>query len=147
MRKIDWDKALSEEDIAFLRQMGVQGTEERIAQHQAKFDASVPDEDIPNDELTQSAGDPAARVGQPVETPGGPQLVDPRTQGAADIIDEPDDYDSWKVSELEAEVTARNDMENTTNVEVVGTGASGKVLKDDLIKGLRLWDQENPGAL
>lgn len=52
-----------------------------------------------------------------------------------------DDYDDWKTGELEAQVVARAEI---APIEVVGTGAHGNVLKADLVKALRLWDQTNP---
>lgn len=66
-------------------------------------------------------------------------------EGDEDDADEADDYDTWTVPELEAEVTKRNtDPENAdSQVEVVGTGKNGAVRKPDLIKALRVWDQEN----
>jgi len=52
--------------------------------------------------------------------------------------DEDDDYDEWTLAELEEEVAKRD-----PSPEVVATGKGGKALKADLIKALRLWDQEN----
>lgn len=147
MRKMDWEKPLSEEDIAWLRQAGFM-SEERIAAHQAQFDKEVPEVDAPEDELTRSALDAAARVAEQIESDGAPVRVVPEQQDpAATGGDFEDDYDSWKKSELEAEVTARNAMPDTTEVTVEGTGKDGAVLKEDLVKGLRLWDNENPDAL
>lgn len=154
MRKIDWENPLSDEDVAWLRQAGFM-SEERIAAHQAQFDKEVPEPEVPEDNLTKSAMDPAARVADPVPGmgDGAPVLVDPREQdnpGPEGTEDEdlvPDDYDQWKVSELENEVTARNEMPDTTMVTVEGTGKNNSVTKPDLIKGLRLWDQENPDAI
>lgn len=147
MRKIDWEKPLSDEDIAWLRQAGFM-SEERIAAHQAQFDKEVPEPETPEDDLTRSALDPQARVAEQVPSDGAPVRVVPEQQDpATGDGDEGDDYDQWKVSELEAEVTARNAMPDTTEVTVEGTGANGKVTKSDLVKGLRLWDNENPGVL
>lgn len=157
MRKIDWDKELSEEDIAWLRQAGIVGMEERIVRHQEQFDADVPDVEIPSDTVTVSADDATGRANRPtgVET-GGPIKVDPTQadpqQDEDDEDDEGDDYDTWPVADLEQEVTARNDLANDSDgkigsVEVHGTGKDGRLLKADLIKGLRLWDVENPGAI
>lgn len=143
MRKIDWEKALSEDDIVWLRQTGMPGIEERIEKHQASFDAKVPEDESPGDQTTKSTLDPTARTGeQVIEGGGGPQFVDPTGGGVVE-----DDYPQWKVAELEAEVKARNDLPDTTSVEVVGTGKDGAVTKPDLVKGLRLWDQMNPDAL
>ena len=145
MRKIDWEKPLSDEDIAWLRQAGFM-SEERIAAHQAQFDKEVPEPETPEDDLTRSALDPQARVADQVESDGGPVRVVPEEQDPQ-ADDEGDDYESWKVSELEAEVKARNELPDTTEVTVEGTGKDGNVTKADLVKGLRLWDNENPGAL
>jgi hypothetical protein len=146
MRKIDWESALSDEDIAWLRTTGQPGMEERIQAHQAQYDVQVPEEEVPEDTVTRSALDPTARSSTPAVTGDGPVLIDPREAGRVD--DEiADDYDSWKKPELEAEVKARNEMADTSDVEVQGTGKDGAVLKEDLVKGLRLWDQENPDAL
>lgn len=147
MRKIDWDKKLSQDDIAWLRQAGFM-SEERIAAHQSQFDAEVPDPDVPDDEATRSALDAQARLANPVEGTGNgsPVLVDP-TAGDASTSETGDDYDQWKVAELDAEVQARNEMTETSQVEVTGTGQNGNITKQDLIKGLRLWDRENPDAL
>ena len=127
---------------------------ERAERHQERMNAPVPDDEVVDDSLTRSALDPTARVADMSpgrsET-GAPQLVDPtRTENASEGDDgdeEGDDYDSWSKSELENEVTARDALEGTSDVSVVGTGNNGNVLKPDLVKGLRLWDQENPGAL
>lgn len=152
MRKIDWDKALSEEDIAWLRQAGIPGTAERIAMNVEQFKVKVPEVETPEDTLTRSALDPEARRADLVpgfDQTGAPQLVDPTrpVDDAPDEEEEADDYDSWSKPELENEVEARNSLEGTSDVTVVGTGSNGSVVKADLIKGLRLWDQENPGAL
>jgi hypothetical protein len=151
MRKIDWEKPLSPEDIAFLRQAGIPGMMERVEVHQAQFDAEVPEVKVPEDTLTQSALDPQGRVANQVpefDQLGAPQLVDPTKPSAEpDVVDEGDDYDQWKVPELEAEVKARNELEGTSEVTVTGTGTNGNITKPDLVKGLRLWDQENPDAL
>lgn len=148
MRKIDWTEPLGDDDIAFLRQMGVQTTEDVIRLHQESHGVEYygPD-DAPPDEVTRSAGDPSATMGDP--TGSGPQvLIDPtQADPQGDAGDADEDYDKWKVPELEAEVAARNEMHNTTAVEVVGTGANGKVTKADLVKALRLWDSLNPDAV
>lgn len=151
MRKIDWDKKLSDEDITWLRQAGFM-SEERIAAHQAQFDAEVPEPETPDDTLTRSALDPSARVADRVggTGDGAPRLVETPEPGSGDAGTddiEPDDYDQWKVGELEAEVKARNELPDTTEVTVEGTGSNGNVTKPDLVKGLRLWDQENPDAI
>lgn len=142
MRKINWDEKLSDDDIVWLRNAGFM-SEEQIATHQAQFDADVPDPEIPEDEATRSALSGESAV-TPAETGDGPLLVDP-TQ-ADPQAGEQDDYDQWSVSELKAEVDARNGIPDTSDVEVEGTGKSGAVTKADLIKGLRLWDAENPQA-
>lgn len=146
MRKINWDEKLSDADIAWLRQAGFM-SEERIANHQAQFDADVPDDEVPNDALTRDALNPGARVATPVEGTGAgsPALVDPTEEVPAD--DEGDDYESWKVSDLDDEIKARNQIEGATPVEVVGTGSGGNVTKPDLVKAMRLWDDQNPGVL
>jgi hypothetical protein len=148
MRKINWDAKLSEDDIAWLRQTGIVGIEDRISKHQDEFGGVVPEVEDKGDGVTRSALDPEAGAdsvipASPAQTV--PTKVDPTDADPQDT--EPDDYDVWKVSELEAEVIARNEMDNTSDVEVVGTGSNGNVTKPDLIKGLRLWDAENPGAL
>jgi hypothetical protein len=145
MRSINWDKALSEEDIAWLHTTGQPGIEERIQRHQDQHKASVPELDVPEDTVSRDALDPTTRAAEPVNTGNGPQLVDPTDNEIADI--EGDDYENWSKSELETEVTARNDMPDTGSVTVTGTGKDGAVLKADLVKGLRLWDQEHPDAL
>jgi hypothetical protein len=150
MRKLNWDEPLSEEDFAFIRQSGIPGLMERAETHQAKFGAKVPEDDTPEDTLTQSALDPQGRTATPVPHTG-PQLVDPTAPPAVEEVPaedaEGDDYDSWSKADLEDEVTARNALANTSQVEVHGTGKNGNVLAVDLVKGLRLWDQENPEAL
>jgi hypothetical protein len=144
MRPIDWNGPLSEEDVAFLRQMGVVGMEERIQGHQARFSADVPSTETPADTVTTSALDVTGGAATPANTGDGPKRIDP-TQEDPPQVD--DDYDSWKVAELETEVTARNEMPDTSQVTVVGSGKDGKVLKSDLIDGLRAWDRENPDAI
>lgn len=146
MRQINWDKPLSEEDVVWLRQSGQPDVEDRIQRHQEKFDADVPEAEVPaEDSVTNSALDPQARIGEPAATGDGARLVDP-TEGDAPS-DEDDDYDQWSKADLEAEVAARNTLPDTSEVVIEGTGSNGNITKPDLIKGLRLWDQENPGAL
>lgn len=147
-RKIDWESALTEDDILWLRNSGQPGIEERIRMHQEQYGGEVPDPETGDDLLTASALDASARASVPVEDEGssGPRRVDP-TEADPQTEDTEDDYDSWKVSELEDEVAARNEMEGTSQVTVEGTGKDGAVRKADLVKGLRVWDQENPGAL
>jgi hypothetical protein len=148
MRKIDWEGPLSDEDVVWLHTTGQPGIEERIERHQAQFGADVPEIEVPADELSKSALDPTARSGELVESAGGPKLVDPTKADAPDDEDDSDDYDTWNKADLESEVEARNGLDNRkTDVEVVGTGKDGAVLKADMIKGLRLWDLENPGVL
>lgn len=152
MRKLNWEKPFSQEDFAWIAQSGIPGLAERAERHQARLGAEVPESETPNDTLTQSALDPQGRVANQVDgfdQLGAPQLVDP-TKPVAEVPeedDEGDDYDSWSRPDLDAEVTARNDLPDTTEVSVVGTGANGGIRKEDLVKGLRLWDQENPTAL
>lgn len=149
MRKIDWDKALSDEDIAWLRQAGFM-SEERIANHQAQFDTEVPGDETPEDPATKGALDASARVAQPVEGmgDGSPVRVVPEGEGPDD---EADDYETWKVADLDEEVEARNkiseDREDVSVVTVTGTGKDGAVRKVDLIEGLRAWDKKNPNVL
>jgi hypothetical protein len=147
MRKIDWTKALSEEDIAWLRTTGIVGIEDRIERHQADFDAKVPEDDTPDDETTRDALNPGQRAAEAVNTGNGPQMVDPTASDDQDDEDEGDDYESWKVGELETEVKARDEMPETTACVPEGTGANGNVTKPDLIAALRVWDRENPDAL
>lgn len=155
MRKIDHTARYSAEDIAFLRTNYPPYVEDMIVQNGKThgYDPDVPE--VPEDDVTRVAIGAEANDGvtTPVVDPAtsAPRLVDPlgaSDDGAGeDVGGADDDYDRWKVSELEADVKARNEMPETTNVEVVGTGANGKVLKEDLIKSLRLWDAQNPGAL
>lgn len=145
MRKIDWDAPLTEEDIAWLRQTGIPGIEDRIEKHQAQYDVEVPEVEIEKDKVTQSALNPEASASTPVLTGDGPMKVDPRE--ADPQAESPDDYDSWSVDELKSEIEARNTMEGTSQVEVTGTGKGGAITNADRIKGLRLWDVENPDAL
>jgi hypothetical protein len=153
MRKIPWegDAALSDEDIRFIVQAGVPGWIERATVHQASFGVDMPDLSGGEDLATKYADDPTARRGEPVQSPGAPQLIDPTNPDAEEMPPaedvEGDDYDEWNKADLEKEVTGRNQMPNTTEVTVVGTGKDGAVLKVDLVKGLRLWDEENPDAL
>lgn len=139
MRPINWDKALSDEDVAWLRSSGMYSVEERIRENQERFNKEYEKPESGDDEVTRSALDPSARTADPADNAVFP--TEP-TDAPAD-----DDYDSWKVAELEEEVKARNDLENTSEVVVEGTGQHGNVTKADLIKGLRQWDRENPNAL
>lgn len=141
MRKINWDDKLSDEDIVWLRAAGFK-TEDQIAAHQAQFDAQVPDAEVPDDEATQSALDPNSRANTPAGTGDGPMQVDPTQADPPPSVE--DDYDTWNVADLKDEVDTRNSMPDTGQVEVSGTGKNGSVTKADLIKGLRLWDAENP---
>lgn len=101
MRKIDWEKPLSDADVAWLNTTGILGIEARIKANREQF-SDAPTDDVEGFE---------------------------------------DDYDEWKVGELEAEVAKR---ELIAPIDVVATGAHDKVLKADMVKALRLWDQTNP---
>lgn len=154
MRKLNWDEPLSDEDFAFIRQSGIPGLMERATRHQERFDAEVPEDEIQEDTLTKSALDARARVADQVpefSQLGAPQMVDFTQQPeepSSDVDEADEDYDSWSKDDLAAEVDARNALESRqTDVVVTGTGNNGSVLKADLVKGLRLWDQENPGVL
>lgn len=150
MRKIDWKRPLSDEDIVWLRQSGMPDTEGIIERHQSQFAADVPPVEVPDDEVSRSALDAQARLADRVEAigNGAPVEVDPTQTGDEAIENiEGDDYETWTKDDLEAEVTARNGLPETGDVEVVGTGKDGNVLKADIVKGLRLWDQEYPNAL
>lgn len=141
MRKLNFEEKFSDEDIAWLRAAG-HWSEEQIAAHQEQFDADVPDAETPDDPATRSALDATSRASTPAETGDGPVLVDPTQADPRD--GETDDYDSWSVAELKTEVDNRNAIEGTSDVQVEGTGKNGAVTKADLVKGLRLWDAENP---
>lgn len=144
MRKINWEgnEPLSEEDMRFIVQAGVPGWIERAERHQARFDQPMIDTSGGVDEATRYADDPAARTAEQVPSSGAPVLVTPDAPPPPAEVE--DDYEEWKVADLETEVANRNELPNTGQVTVVGTGRDGKVLKGDLIKGLRLWDQDNP---
>lgn len=152
MRKIDWEKPLSKEDIAWVRQAGFM-SEEQIQRHQDQFDAEVPEVETTEDTITQSALDPQARLrGTPVAVDSAPVNVTPSLNAdAIEPDEEGDDYDQWKVAELKAEVEARNALaeqrEDVTAVQIEGTGKDGAVTKSDVVKALRIWDDENPDAL
>lgn len=150
MRKLNWEKPFSEEDFAWIAQSGIPGLAERAERHQERHNAKVPEIEVPEDTLTKSALDPQGRAAESVAHTG-PQLVDPTkpVDDAAPVEedDEGDDYDAWSKADLDAEVSARNALPETSEVTVVGTGANGGIRKEDLVKGLRLWDQENPTAL
>lgn len=153
MRNINWDAPLSDEDVAWVRQAGVLD-EERIARHQEQFEAKVPEVKETPDTNTRSALDPTARIADPIHPDSGP--IDNSLPIGGDESDEDEsddleeeqveDYTKWSVPDLEEEVDARNAMPNTSEVPVTGTGKDGKVVKADLVKGLRLWDDENPRA-
>lgn len=53
----------------------------------------------------------------------------------------PDDYARWPKAELEAEVKGRNDQ--GAGIEVVPTGAGGKVKVEDLVKALQEDDAKS----
>lgn len=126
-----WDGPMSEDDKTWLKTWD---QFDLIRANEEEFSGGATTEDPEADNpALKSALDPNATQRA--------ALPDPETPDE----DDADDYDEWTVAELEAEVAKRNnDPENTdTPVEVVGTGSKGKVLKEDLIKGLRLWDSEN----
>lgn len=148
MRKIDWEGLVSEEDADWYRTTGAPGAEDRIRQNRETYGQDYTPPEVPENPAIQSADDPNARAkGTPVDSPGGPQLIDPREQGKVEEVEE-DDYDTWSKTDLEKEVDARTKLaeqrEDVTPVTVVGTGSGGNITKADLIKGLRVWDQENP---
>lgn len=131
MRKIDWDGPLSREDLAFLSQAGIPGMEDRVRAHQAKFEDAESFPAPPSDTATQHVG--------------GVVTLDPVVEETPDTLE--DDYDDWSKADLETEIHARNAIQGSADVEVIGTGANGNVTKADMVKGLRVWDQMNPGAL
>lgn len=152
MRQIDWSKKLSPEDVQWVRASGMYDVERMLAENAEKFGTEVPES--PADEATRSAMDAAARSGEPM--PGGVVTkVDPSQSGDTEeppVEDiEGDDYETWTKDDLSNEVDARNALaakeQSVSEVTVEGTGKDGAVLKADLVKGLRLWDQENPDAL
>lgn len=53
--------------------------------------------------------------------------------------EEGDDYEDWKVAELQAEVDERINLGRS--IEVTGSGKDGNVLKPDLISALRADDE------
>ena len=146
MRKLNHDKAYTEDDIEWIRNSGIPFGEEMIVQNAEQHGVKVPDPEVPEDEtniLREVVGENAAGQRREIDPQSGaPRLIDPVT--APEIAD---DYDTWSKAELEAEVVARNEMPDTSEVEVTGSGKNGNVLAADLIKGLRLWDQDNPEAL
>jgi hypothetical protein len=151
MRKLNHEKAYSADDIAWIRQAGFANGEDMIRYNSEQFGTKVEDPEIEPDMTLRTVIGAEARRPEDV-TPVDPDTSAPREVDPAEPTgdSEPvadDDYDSWKRAELESEVVARNEMPDTTEVSVVGTGKDGNVLVSDLIKGLRLWDQENPGAL
>src|SRR5262245_24463164 len=131
MRKIDWSGPLTREDLAFLSQAGIPGMDERVRAHQAQFEDAESFPAPPSDTVTQHIG--------------GVVVADPVVEETSDQPD--DDYDDLTKGDLETEISARNAIEGSPDVEVIGTGANGNVTKADMIKGLRVWDQTNPGAL
>jgi hypothetical protein len=152
MRKIDWDKKLSTEDITWLQASGMYDVDRRIAENAEKYGSEVPETDTTDP--TRSALTDGGPAGTPIETGSGPRQIDPTNSGSdsdAGGDDEDDDYDEWPKADLEKEVEARNkiaaEREDVSEVTVTGTGSNGNVVKDDLVRGLRLWDQENPNAL
>lgn len=153
MRKIDWEKPLSEQDIAWLRQTGIPGIEERIERHQNETGGEVPEVNQTEDTGTRSAFDPTSTRTQVVsDGASAPINVTPSPEDVrTDTEDEGDDYESWKVAELKEEVAARNKLsderEDVTPISIEGTGKEGAITKQDVIKALRVWDDENPGVL
>ena len=145
MRKLNWDEKLSDEDIVWLRNAG-HVSEEQIAAHQAQFDAEVPDPEVPEDLVTRSALDPTARAHTPAETGDGPVQVDPTQADPQDETE--DDYDEWSAADLKNEVSARNAIEGTSEVEVVGTGKNGALTKSSYVKAsaLGLRGPGDPGS-
>lgn len=147
MRKLNDDKAYTEDDILWIRNSGIPFGEERIAQNAERFKLDVPPVEVPEPDanLREVVGaDAAGEVGEIDPGSGAPRRVDPVQDPTVEVID---DYDQWSKKELEDEVTARNEMPDTGTVVVEGTGKNGNVLAADLVTGLRLWDRENPEAL
>jgi hypothetical protein len=135
MRPIDYDKKLTEDDITWIRQAGFLDAETRISRNAERFGTEVPEVETPEDTTTRSALDPSATAGD--LGPNVPGPIDP-TNPEGDGASGEDDYETWKVAELENECNTRD-----PKAEVVATGANGPV-KPDFIKALRLWDQEHP---
>lgn len=145
MRKLNFEDKLSEEDIAWIRQAGWPNGEDLIIENAERFGTKIPEPETGENPLRGVVGEEAVgNPPQPIDPASGAvRLVDPTAQ--QELIE--DDYDQWKLPELEAEVKARNEMPDTTDVTIQATGSGGKILKADIVKGLRLWDQENPDAL
>lgn len=144
MRKIDWDKPLSEKDKVWLRQSGIAGVEDRIRANEEEHGEEPSTVDIPPDPLTRSALDPEAVQGRrPSEAPpsGAPSDV----QGIGAPVEVDDDYDEWSKADLEDEINKRNaDPDNNDKIEVTGTGARGAVTNADRVAALRAWDRAHP---
>lgn len=126
-----FDQALTDDQKAWLRSWGQY---DLIRANEEEYSGGA-QEEIPtgDDPYTKSALDPDADQRSVMPDP------------TSDEDEEADDYDEWTKAELEAEVAKRNeDPENAdSQVVVTGTGKGGAILKEDLIKGLRVWDQEN----
>jgi hypothetical protein len=154
MRKLDHDKAYSEDDIWFIRQAGWPNSEELIARNAEQFGIEVPEVEGHDPAIPVVGSEAAAGTFIPPDpATSAVRLIDPmdpdgtKSEGEEVADDDGDDYDTWTKPDLEGEVSARNDLADTSDVVVVGTGRDGNVVKADLIKGLRLWDIDNPEAI
>lgn len=130
-----YERAMTDDEKAWLRTWG---QHDLIRANEEEFSGGAKEE-VPSgdDPTTKSVLNPNADQRVVTEV-----LPDPEEPEAEEELD---DYDEWTKAELEAEVAKRNaDPENADHqVEVTGTGRNGSVLKEDLIKGLRVWDQES----
>lgn len=138
MRKIDWDKALSEEDKAWARQAGLPMVEERIAANEDQFGQERSVDAAASDPNTKSVLDPSQTAFMPPDQAppnGAPAEAVQSSLVDTDGVDYDDDYDDWKVAELKDEIAERNGQEDA------GINVASDARKPDLIAALREDDK------
>ena len=106
MRQIDWDSALSADDVAWLRASGQQYAPNGMRLEDAirsNLDADYEHPQGSGDDPSRSALDSTAQGAPPIGT-----LSAEEQRSVLGESDEDDDYDKWTKSELADEITERN---------------------------------------
>lgn len=134
MRQIDWDSALSADDVAWLRASGQQYAPNGMRLEDAirsNLDADYEDPQGSGDDPSRSALDSTAQGAPPIGTLSAEEQRS--VLGESDEDEADDDYDKWTKAELTEEIEERN-KDREESLSTSGT-------KPELIARLRADDE------